>query len=172
MTWSGVSTIRRRWVTFLHDEARIVTGRFTGGAAALWGLLLLLTGVVVAAAGIGIALGFTESLKSFVMLPGAWLLAGGIALAFLSAASFWQTAFGGEHKGVERLLALPRLAVAGVGVALGAGLTGTGAWGLQDPATLEGLGTAIMTGAQARLGGSWRFPTARSGIGFSAPLTG
>ncbi len=152
--WGGVSAIGRRRVAFMHAEARFVTHRFTGGAAVFWGLLLVLTGLVLAGAGIGIALGFRESLRSLVEMPGAWLTAGGIALAFISAAAFWQSAFGGEHKGMRRLLTLPSLVLAALGVLLGAGLAGTGAWGLQDPAGLSGLGSDLLSAAKAWLGAS------------------
>jgi len=151
VSWGGIGAIRRRRLVFLHGEARFMTHRFTGSAAVLWGVLLVLTGLALAVAGIGLALGYKEALRAFVMQPGSWLLAGGVALFFTSAAALWQKAIDGEHGGLAMLLALPGYAFAALGVLIGIGLAGAGAWGLQDPSGLRALGADLTTATQAWL---------------------
>ncbi|NBC14998.1 MAG: hypothetical protein GVY09_17005 [Gammaproteobacteria bacterium] len=143
VAWGGVNAIRRRRLIFLHGEARFMTHRYTGTAAVLWGILLVLTGLVLTAGGVGITLGQQAALKAFVMQPGAWLIAGGVALFFTSAAALVQQASDGLHRGLRVLLALPGYAFAALGVALGVGLAGIGGWGLWDPAGLMDLGTEL-----------------------------
>jgi len=150
--WGGLGAIRRRRLVFLHGEARFMTHAYTGGAAILWGLLLVLTGLAMVAGGIGLALGQQETLKAWVMQPGAWLLAGGIALFFTSSAALLQKVTDGEHGGLRILLALPGYALGALGVVLGVALAGTGAWGLQDPAGLATLVTQVKTATEAWLG--------------------
>ena len=147
----GIGAIRRRRLVFLHGEARFMTHRFTGGAAVLWGMLLVLTGMAVAAGGIGLALGYNEPLRAFVIQPASWLIAGGVALFFTSAAALWQKAIDGKHGGLAVLLALPGYAFGALGVLIGVGLAGAGAWGLQDPEGLRALGTELSTAARAWL---------------------
>jgi hypothetical protein len=149
--WGGVGAIRRRRLVFLHGEARFMTHRFTGGAAVLWGVLLVLTGLALAAGGIGLALGYREAIKGFVMQPGSWLIAGGIALCFTSAAALWQKAIDEAQGGLAILLALPGYAFAAFGVLLGIGLAGTGLWGLQDAARLTALGHTLQTASKSWL---------------------
>jgi hypothetical protein len=148
----GLVVIRRRRLVFLHSDARFMTHAYNGGAAVLWGLLLMLTGLALVAGGIGLALGQQEALKALVMQPGAWLLAGGIALFFTSAAGLLQKITDGEHGGMRILLALPAYVLGALGVLLGAALTGTGAWGLQDPEGLAALGAQLRTAAGTWLG--------------------
>jgi hypothetical protein len=146
--WGGIGAIRRRRLVFLHGEARFMTHRFTGGAAVLWGVLLSLTGLVLVMGGVGLALGQQAELKAFVMQPGAWLIAGGVALFFVSAAVLWQKAIDGEHGGLRILLALPGYLFAAVGVLLGVGFAGAGVWGLHDPDGLTTLGNGLQSAAQ------------------------
>ncbi len=150
--WGGLVVMRRRRLVFLHSEARFTTHAYTGGAAVLWGLLLMLTGITLVAGGIGLALGQQEALKALVMQPGAWLLAGGVALFFTSSAALMQKITDGKHGGMRILLALPGYALGAIGVLLGIALTGTGAWGLQDPEGLAALGTQLRTTGEAWLG--------------------
>jgi hypothetical protein len=150
--WGGLVVIRRRRLVFLHSEARFTSHAYAGGAAVMWGLLLMLTGVTLVAGGIGLALGQQEALKALVMQPGAWLLAGGVALFFTSSAALLQKIAAGEHGGIRILLALPGYLLGAIGVLLGIALTGTGAWGLQDPEGLAALGAQLWTAGEAWLG--------------------
>lgn len=149
--WGGLGTIRRRQLIFLHREARFMTHRVTGGAAVIWGLLLMLAGHALAAGGIGLAMGQEAALKALVMQPGSWLIAGGVALSFVSAAAFWQKASSGAQSGFGFLIALPGYTFAVLGVLIGIGLAGAGTWGLQDPAGLKALGTELTTAARTWL---------------------
>ena len=149
VAWGGVNAIRRRRLIFLHGEARFMTHRYTGTAAVLWGILLVLTGLVLTAGGVGITLGQQAALKAFVMQPGAWLIAGGVALFFTSAAALVQQPSDEAHGGLGVLLALPSYAFAALGMALGVGLAGVGSWGLCDPAGLMDLGTELRLTAKA-----------------------
>jgi hypothetical protein len=146
--WGGIGAIRRRRLVFLHGEARFMTHRYIGGAAVLWGLLLMLTGLALVIGGVVLALGQQAALQAFVMQPGAWLIAGGVALFFTSAAALWQKAIDGEHGGLGILLALPGYIFASLGVLLGVGLAGTGVWGLQNATGLMALGTRLQSAAQ------------------------
>lgn len=141
--WGGVNAIRRRRLIFLHGEARFMTHRYTGTAAVLWGIFLLLTGLALAAGGVGITLGQQAALKAFVMQPGAWLIAGGVALFFTSAAALVQQASDGAQGGLDVLLSLSSYAFAALGATLGVGLAAVGGWGLWDPAGLMDLGTEL-----------------------------
>lgn len=149
--WGGIGAIHRRRLAFLHSEARFITHRVTGGAAVIWGVLLVLAGLTLAAGGIGLALGYEAALRALVLQPGSWLIAGGIALSFLSAAAVWQNVSKGRQGALAILLALPGTAVAVLGLLIGIGLAGTGAWGLQDPAGLKALGTDLAQAARAWL---------------------
>ena len=151
VAWGGIGAIRRRRLVFLHGEARFMTHRYTGGAAVLWGLLLVVAGLALAAGGAGVALGHREALKGLVTQPGAWLLAGGVALFFTSAAALWQKAIDGEHGGLGILLALPGYAFGALGALIGLGLAGAGVWGLQDPAGLTALGAELTVAARGWL---------------------
>jgi hypothetical protein len=151
VAWGGVNAIRRRRLMFLHSEARFMTHRYTGAAAVLWGILLLLTGLTLAAGGVGVALGQQAALKAFVMQPGAWLIAGGVALFFTSAAALVQQAKDGADGGLRVLLDLPSYAFAALGAMLGVALAAVGSWGLWDPAGLTALGTELKRTAKAWL---------------------
>jgi len=143
----GIGAIRRRRLVFLHGEARFVTRRFTGGAAVLWGILFVLTGLALMAGGVAIAVGRQASLRQLVMEPGAWLLAGGIALLFVSAASLVQRANDGEHTGLRVVLALPGHLFGALGVLLAVAMASAGLWGLEDPNGLRALGMQLQTQA-------------------------
>ncbi len=150
----GIGAIRRRRLIFLHREARFMTYRFTGMAAVLWGLLALLIGLALAAAGLAIASGQQAGLRRLVMQPAAWLLSGGIALFFVSAASLVQrTADGGRHNGLRLLLALPGYAFGSLSVVVALAMAGAGVWGLQDPSGLNALGAQLQARVQAWLNG-------------------
>ncbi|MBK1633091.1 hypothetical protein CKO31_20515 [Thiohalocapsa halophila] len=153
VVWGGANAIRRRRLIFLHGEARFMTHRYTGAAAVLWGILLVLTGLALTAGGVGITLGQQAALKAFVMQPGAWLIAGGVALFFTSAAALVQQASDGSHEGLRVLLALPGYAFAALGATLGVGLAAVGSWGLWDPAGLMDLSTELRLTAKAWLHG-------------------
>jgi hypothetical protein len=144
----GIGAIRRRRLIFLHGEARFTTHRFTGMAAVLWGILLLLTGLGLMAGGLAVAIGQQASLRQLVTQPAVWLLAGGIALFLVSAASMVQRATDGEHNGLRILLALPGYTFGALGVLLAIAMAGAGGWGLQDPGALDMLGAQLQTKVQ------------------------
>lgn len=146
--WGAIGAIRRRRLVFLHSEARFMTHRYTGGAAILWGVLLALTGLVLVMGGVGLAMGQQPALKAFVMQPSVWLIAGGVALFFVSAAALWQKAIDREHGGLRIVTALPGYLFPGLGVLVGVGMAGAGAWGLHDPAALTALGTWLKSAGQ------------------------
>lgn len=147
----GIGAIRRRRLVFLHGEARFVTRRVTGGAAVLWGILFVLTGLALMAGGGAIAIGQQAGLRQLVMEPGAWLLAGGVALFFVSAASLVQRATDGEHTGLRVVLALPGYLFGALGLLLAIAIASAGLWGLEDPSGLRALGMQLQAKAQVWL---------------------
>jgi hypothetical protein len=146
VTWGGLRAIRRRRLVFLHQDSRIVTGRYSGGAAMLWGALLSLVGLASVIGGIAVGAGHQAALRAFVMQPGAWLIAGGVALFFASAAVVWQEATT-TRTGLHRLLAPLSYLLPVIGIVSGVALTVTGAWGLSDSEGLIALGDRLKSDA-------------------------
>lgn len=144
VTLVGIGAIRRREIVFLRSEARTVTNRYKGAAAVIWGVLAALVGLVVVAAGVVLGLDEGESLKSLVIEPAVWLVAGGVAGSFAAAAWTAHSAAGSKGGGtVTRLAALPQVVIGGALVLLRVGLFLAGVWGLANPEGLASLTAAL-----------------------------